>query len=257
MEQFIALNEENISSEHICCAFSDKKCAVSYEAKKKWLTSEFANGYKFLRLNERAKVFMEYGPAENAWLPIRAENCLNINCFWVSGKYKGTGLGKELLNRAESEARGMGRAGLVTVAGKKKFHFMSDGKWLQKQGFSILDETDSGFVLLVKSLEGADVSGSFLPDAKKGTCPVSEGLTVYYSNRCPYSEYHVKESLTLSAAKRNIPLYIVKLETREQAQSSPSPATIFSLFYRGSFLTTDISVCLDSRFDKFRAKAGF
>ncbi|MCG8475268.1 MAG: YoaP domain-containing protein [Cytophagales bacterium] len=29
-----------------------------------------------------------------------------------------------------------------------------------------------------------------------------------------------------------------------------TPATIFSLFYNGKFVTTDISVCMDSRFDK-------
>jgi hypothetical protein len=36
----------------------------------------------------------------------------------------------------------------------------------------------------------------------------------------------------------------------EKAQSSPAPATIFSLFYNGKFVTTDLSACMDSRFDK-------
>ena len=36
----------------------------------------------------------------------------------------------------------------------------------------------------------------------------------------------------------------------EQVQASPTPATIFSLFYEGKFVTTDISACMDSRFDK-------
>jgi len=36
----------------------------------------------------------------------------------------------------------------------------------------------------------------------------------------------------------------------EQAQSAPTPATIFSLFLDGQFVTTDISVCMDKRFDK-------
>jgi hypothetical protein len=49
---------------------------------------------------------------------------------------------------------------------------------------------------------------------------------------------------------RNLPLKLFKLETMEQAQSAPAPATIFSLFYKGKFVTTDMSVCLDSRFGK-------
>jgi len=31
---------------------------------------------------------------------------------------------------------------------------------------------------------------------------LSEGYTVYYSNRCPYAEYHVNESLEETAQKR-------------------------------------------------------
>jgi hypothetical protein len=40
----------------------------------------------------------------------------------------------------------------------------------------------------------------------------------------------------------------------EQAQAAPTPATIFSLFLDGKFVTTDISVCMDSRFDKIVGK---
>lgn len=36
----------------------------------------------------------------------------------------------------------------------------------------------------------------------------------------------------------------------KEAQSAPTPATIFSLFYNGKFITTDISVCLEKRFNK-------
>lgn len=81
------------------------------------------------------------------------------------------------------------------------------------------------------------------------------GLVVYYSNRCPFSEYHVTTSLTETAEKRKLPLKIIKLDTMEQAQSAPKPATIFSLFYDGKFITTDLSVCMDSRFDKVIEKS--
>jgi ribosomal protein S18 acetylase RimI-like enzyme len=105
MKELIQLNSKNISEEHICCAISDKKCADSYQAKKTWLTKEFNNGYVFRRINERAKVFIEYGLAENAWIPITAPNYLNINCFWVSGKYKKNGYGKTLLQTAIDDAK--------------------------------------------------------------------------------------------------------------------------------------------------------
>jgi hypothetical protein len=39
----------HLASEHICCGFSDKKCAEGYEMKKTWLANEFENGYVFRR----------------------------------------------------------------------------------------------------------------------------------------------------------------------------------------------------------------
>ena len=252
---YITLTEENIDSEHICCAFSNKKCSSSYQMKKQWLTNEFRNGYVFQRLNERAKVFIEYGPAEKAWVPVNAPNYLMIGCFWVSGKYKKQGHGKALLLKAVEAAKRQNMDGVVTVVGTKKFHFMSDTKWLLKQGFEICESLSSGFSLIAMTFNQSTKRPYFKSSVKNGECPEKEGLLAYYTNRCPYSEYHVKESLVATAKKRNLPLKIVKLKTIEQAQAAPTPATIFSLFLDGKFITTNISVCMDSRFNKIITKA--
>ncbi len=95
---YINLSDENIAAEHICCAISDKKCLEGYELKKQWIARELKNGFVFRKLNERAKVFIEYGPAEKAWLPIYAPNYYALGCFWVSGQHKGKGHGKALLD---------------------------------------------------------------------------------------------------------------------------------------------------------------
>ena len=247
---FITLDKNNICSEHICCAISDKKCKESYELKKDWLKREFDNGYVFRRIDERAKVFIEYVDAKKGWVPINADNYLLIYCFWVSGQYKGKGYAKALLQSAIDDAIVQGKHGLVTVVGTKKFHFMSDTKWFLKQGFEEVAKLPSGFSLLAKKLTSNAPDPSFKENVLSCECPNKDGLTVYYSNRCPFSEFHVTTSLQESAKKRGIPLTIIKLETMDQAQSAPTPATIFSLFYNGLFITTDISACMDSRFDK-------
>ena len=254
MEKIITLNKSNIDKEHICCAISDKKCTDGYELKKGWLKKEFDNGYVFRRIDARAKVFIEYGPAEKGWTPIDAPNYLLINCFWVSGQYKGHGYGKELLRLALEDAISQGKDGLVTAVGISKFHFMSDTKWLLKQGFEMCEKLPSGFCLLVKKVKPNANNPKFKDSVKSGECEDKNGLVAYYSNRCPFSEYHVTTSLLETAEKRGLPLKIVKLDTMGKAQSAPTPATIFSLFYNGKFVTTDLSVCMDSRFDKVMEK---
>lgn len=254
MEDFITLNKSNIKDEHICCAIADKKCKYGYELKKDWLRGEFDNGYVFRRLGARAKVFIEYGPAEKAWLPIEAPNYLNINCFWVSGQFKKKGYGKALLKSAIEDARSQGRDGLISVVGTNKFHFMSDTKWLLKQGFESCENTSSGFSLLVRKINPKAPDPKFKSVVKSGECSGKNGLVAYYSNRCPFAEYHVTHSLMETAKNRNLPVELIKLETLEQAQAAPSPATIFSLFYNGKFITTDLSDCMDSRFDKVFGK---
>jgi GNAT superfamily N-acetyltransferase len=250
MENIITLDRSNIDKEHICCAISDKKCKDSYELKKGWLKREFDNGYVFRRIDARAKVFIEYGPVETGWVPVDAPNYLLVNCFWVSGQYKGQGYGKELLRLAIEDAESQGRDGLVTVVGTSKFHFMSDTKWLLKQGFETCEKLSSGFSLLVKKISPGAVIPKFKDSVKSEEIEDKTGLVVYYSNRCPFSEYHVITSLIATAEKRQLPLKVFKLDTMEKAQSAPTPATIFSLFYKGRFVTTDLSVCMDSRFDK-------
>ena len=77
-----------------------------------------------------------------------------------------------------------------------------------------------------------------------------DGMVAYYSNRCPYTEYYVNGMLRVLAEENNIPLKVIKFESQEQAQCSPTPATIFSLFLNGEFITTDMSICTDSKFKK-------
>jgi GNAT superfamily N-acetyltransferase len=151
--KYITLNAQNLDAEHICCGFSDKKIKEGYEKKKSWLKNEMERGYVFRRLDEKAKVFIEYVPAENAWLPVEAKGYLMINCFWVSGQYKGKGHGKALLKSAVDDACAQGCAGLVTVVGTKKLPFMSDTKWLFKQGFEVVETLPHGFALLVLKLK--------------------------------------------------------------------------------------------------------
>lgn len=248
--QFITLTKNNIDKEHICCAFSDKKCLTGYKLKQEWLRKEFANGYVFRRLDARAKVFIEYVPAEYAWIPVTAPNYLMVNCFWVSGQYKGQKHGYNLLQSVIEDAEKQHKNGLVTVVGTKKKNYMSDTKWLMKYGFKEIERLPNGFSLLAMSICNDDVVPYFNKCVKSGECFDKQGFVAYYSNRCPYTDYYVNDLLRVLAQRHNITIKIIKLETREQAQNAPTPATIFSLFHDGKFITSDLSVCTESKFTK-------
>ena len=71
---YIRITKDNIDKEHICCAMSGKQSV----AKKEWLRQRFEDGLVFYRSEERGKCFIEYIPAENAWVPIAADDYLYL-----------------------------------------------------------------------------------------------------------------------------------------------------------------------------------
>ena len=96
---YIHITKENLDKEHICCAMSGKQSL----AKKEWLRQRFDEGLVFYRSEERGKCFIEYIPAENAWVPIEAAGYLYINCLWIAGAMKGHGYSTDLLMRRAAD----------------------------------------------------------------------------------------------------------------------------------------------------------
>ncbi len=236
--QIIKLTEKNITDEHICCAFSDKKCAAGYQKKKDWLKTEFKNGYSFQKFDVRGKVFIEYVPIEKSWLPLSGKNFMVINCFWVSGQFKGHGNGKKLLEQCKQDAKNMD--GIVAISSDKKRPFMSDPKFLKHAGFEIIDEAPPFFKLWgLKTNPKADFP-KILENAKKGVCENKKGIVAYYSNTCPFTDFYVGQLLPQYAKNNNIPIEIHHIDSKEKAQKMPIPWVINSIFYEGELVTLEM-----------------
>ena len=122
--EIVALSEDNIETEHICCGFSSKKNSEGYQLKKEWLRHRLGEGFVFKKFDVRGKVFIEYVPAEYAWRPIEAPGYMCIQCFWVAGRYKGQGLGKQLLQECIDDSQG--KHGIVVVTSKRKKPFLTN-----------------------------------------------------------------------------------------------------------------------------------
>lgn len=234
----IELNKDNIEKEHICCALSDKKGENCVSNKKTWLKEQFEKGLVFKKLDERAKVFIEYIPAENAYAPIKADNYMYINCFWVSGKFKNQGYGNMLLDECISDAKTKNKSGLVVLSSKKKMPFLSDPKYLKYKGFKICDTCDPYYELLYLPFEETAIVPKFADSVKIDEIEQG-GIVLYYTNQCPHTEkyaYLIRDA----AIEHNLKFTLIQIKTAKQAQNAPKPFTTYSLFVGHKFVTNEI-----------------
>jgi len=243
---YLRITKENIDREHICCAMSNKQSAV----KKEWLKERFDEGLVFYRSEERGKCFIEYIPAENAWIPIVADGYLFINCLWVSGSMKGHGYSSDLLDECIRDAKEQGRKGLcILSSGKKKKEFMSDPKYLSYKGFLVADTSVRDITLMYLPLVEDAVPPRFKDAAKLGRID-EPGFVLYYTDQCPFTCYWVPK-VEEAAREHQVPLKVIHIRDRETAQNTPAPVTMYALFQDGVFVTQGIQTD-----KKFLALAG-
>lgn len=245
--EYITINAENIEQEHICCCISDVKGENCVSSKKDWLKERFTEGLVFLKANIRGKVFIEYIPAEYAWYPIHANDYMHINCFWVSGQYKGEGYANELLNQCINDAKQKGKKGITIIAAEKNRPFLFEGAYLKHKGFQIADTALPFFVLYYLPFEKTTKVPCFDACVKQDSIE-EQGLVLYYTNQCPHTIKYVKIIEDI-AKNHNVILNIHKIDSLEKAQKAPTPFTTYSFFYNGKFITNEIFS--GKKFEKF------
>ena len=234
--EYISLTKENLEKEHICCAISNNK-DVQVASKKAWLSDRMEEGLVFLKSVERGKCFIEYIPAENAWIPVVAPSYMYINCLWVAGSFKGKGYGADLLNACVTDSKAKGKKGLCILSSAKKKPFLADPKFLAHKGFSVCDEADNGIQLWYLPFSGAATRPQFKELARHPHIE-QPGYVLYYTSQCPYNAKYVP-SLEKTAAEHGIPFHAVFLTSKEDAQNAPTPVTTYALFYNGEYLTNE------------------
>lgn len=152
---FINLTEENLGKEHLCCIIRTKTVHPGVEAKRKWLAQRLSEGHVFRKLDVKGCVFIEYAPAETAWVPINADNYLYIYCLWVNGEYKGKGYGRQLMEYCINDAKKQGKSGICMLAADKQKAWLSDQSFAESFGFRTVDTATGGYRLLVLSFDNA------------------------------------------------------------------------------------------------------
>ena len=233
---YIRVTAENLESEHICCAISNNK-DVQVASKKDWLKERFEEGLVFLKSTERGKCFIEYIPAENAWVPVEAEGYMYIDCLWVSGSFKGHGYSNDLLAQCIEDSKAKGRKGLCILSSAKKKPFLADPKYLSYKGFTAADESDCGIQLWYLPF-AADAEKPRFKDCAKHPRAEEEGFVLYYTSQCPFNAKYVP-IVEATAAEQGVKFKAVHLTSKEDAQNAPTPVTTYALFKDGEYLTNE------------------
>ncbi len=233
----VILTPENIGREHICCAMSDKKSADGVEAKKEWLTCRMKEGLKFIKLDIRGKVFIEYLPAEYAWVPVEADVYTFINCLWVAGSFKGHGYGRELLETCEEDVAATN--GVVVMVGKKKLPYLSDKAFFIKHGYEVCDACAPNIELLVKRFRQDAPLPRFKACASAGLGDDVKGIDIFYTVQCPFTMPYIKllEPVIQAAS---VPVRVHPITTREMAREHRAPHTTYCVFVDGKFYTREV-----------------
>lgn len=233
--KYIRITEDNIEKEYICCAMSGKQSAL----KKEWLKQRFAEGLVFYRGTERGKCFIQYIPAENAWISIQAEGYLYIDCRWMSGSLKGHGYSNELLQECIRDAKEQGRKGVCILSSEgRKRDYLADPKFLAYKGFVVADTSVTGINLMYLPHEQDAWPPKFKACARHSVIE-EKGFVIYFSDQCPFT-YQWIPCVENVAKEYDIPLQVVHTTSKEQAQNMPATVTTYALFKDGTFLTQSI-----------------
>lgn len=235
--EYIKLTLDNLESEHICCAISNNK-DVQVASKKAWLAERLKEGLVFLKSAERGKCFIEYIPAENAWVPVEADGYMHINCFWVSGSFKGHGYSNDLLNACIADAKAQGKHGITVISSAKKAPFLSDPKHLAYKGFKIADTAEPNFTLLYLPFDETSPVPKFKENAKRPHID-KQGFVVYYTHGCPFTAKYVP-LVEQTAKDKGIPFESVLIDSKEKAQNAPCVWTNYAVFYNGKYIYNEI-----------------
>lgn len=235
MNEYINLTCDNLESEHLCCAISDKKHQQGVKNKKEWLKDRIKEGHVFRKLNAQGKVFIEFAPLDKAWCPVNGNDFMYIYCLWVAGSFKGNGYGRELLEYAINESKVQGKSGICTITAKKKKPFLSEKKFFEKYGFKVVDSIGEYELL---SLNFGKEQPKFNENARKMEIE-DTALTIYYSEQCPFTVNCIKE-IQEYVNEKKIRINIEKIDSLEKAKNVPCIFNNWANFKDGKFVSNSL-----------------
>jgi GNAT superfamily N-acetyltransferase len=227
--QIISLTEADLGKVQMFCGHSPTY-RRGYEAKIEWMRARLREGmrYTLLQVKGRNAGMIEYVPGEHAWRGVEAKGYLFIHCFWVVGRNRKHGYGRQLLQACLEDAKGTNGVAVAV----SKTHWLPTPKIFQKNGFELADQAPPSFDLLVKRINPE----APLPCFKQNAQAIPPGLTLYHSDQCPYTQ-NVADIVRKVGEQLNVSVNIIHVNSFKAAQESPCLYGTLGYFFDGELLT--------------------
>ncbi len=203
--------------------------------KAEWFKKRRSEGmrYKVLYSEDKGTIgLIEYIPGKYAWRAIDADNYMVIHCLCIFYKpFRNKGYASEMIDACLKDARKEKMFGVAVVT--RKGAWMADKGVFLKKGFEVVGHAPPDFELLAKKFEKDATDPKFKGNYDKILRKHHKGLTILWSDQCPYIAKAVKEIKEIIGERYGMGAKIIQIKNYEDAQNAPSPYAIFSLIYDG------------------------
>lgn len=235
----VNLTPDNFT-EYGVCGYKDIDKHKALRAKLEWFTKYYPKGLRIKVINTTNGGYqgmIEYIPGEYAHRPVMAKGFMFIHCIFVGFRkeYKGKGLASALIEECVTDAKTLEMHGVSVVT--RKGSFMAGSEIFNKNGFESIEQANPDFELMVKKLKTNEVYPSFKKEAFEDAGKHNNGLTIYRSPQCPYTEKNVIAIMETAQKKYRIETQLIDLKDHMAAQSTPNPFGSFALVYNGQLIS--------------------
>jgi len=235
----IDLAPENIADYGVC-GYKDVKKHLELRKKIEWFKKYYPKGLRIKAiLSEKGgyQGMLEYIPGKYAHRPVDADGFMFIQCIFVGFKkeFKGKGYASSLIEECVADARKNNMLGVAVVT--RKGSFMADKQIFIKNGFEVADNAKPDFELLVKKFDENSKNPHFKSNMADNLKNYQDGLYVFRSPQCPYTEKNVNAILESAKNEFNLKPILIDLQDSNAVQNSPCAFGTFCIVYNGEIIS--------------------
>jgi ribosomal protein S18 acetylase RimI-like enzyme len=237
--RIVNLTPDNFA-EYGVCGYKDVARHKELRAKLEWFTEYYPKGLRIKVIHSPIGGYqgmIEYIPGEYAHRPVFARGFMFIHCIFVGFRkeFKGRGFASVLIEECVKDAKAQKMNGVSVVT--RKGSFMAGSEIFKKNGFEFIEQAIPDFELLLKKINNNNLYPSFNKETLSESKKYDQGLTIFRSPQCPYTEKNVVAIMETAQKKYNIKTQLIDLKDHMAAQSTPNPFGSFAVIYNGKIIS--------------------